>query len=90
MIRCARLGLEQKDICSTLVVGDVFKEMIAYWNSCEFKKKSKKAKQRRSYENRSPSHRAGSISIAQHVQWMVIIFPSHYFFLNHILIYQFF
>lgn len=37
---------------------EVFKEMVAYWNSYEFKEKYEKAKQHRAFENGDSNHKS--------------------------------
>ncbi|XP_058766643.1 uncharacterized protein LOC131640248 [Vicia villosa] len=72
MLRRARLGYEERGIRPLWMGENVFKEMLVYWKSDEFKKKSEKAKQRRASERGAANHRAGSISIADHAERMAV------------------
>lgn len=80
MLRRGRIGWEEKEIMPPWMDVDVFKERLDYWNSYEFKTKSKKAKKHKASENGATNHRTGNINITEHAQLMVIIFLSHYFF----------
>lgn len=51
MYRRAIIGWEEKGIRPPWMNVDVFKEMLDYWNSCEFKAKSEKAKKYKASEN---------------------------------------
>ncbi|XP_058760695.1 uncharacterized protein LOC131634028 [Vicia villosa] len=64
MLRRARLGYEERGIRSPWMEENVFKEMLVYLKSDQFKTKFEKAKQRRALERGAANHRAGSISIA--------------------------